>query len=201
MSPWPSVGHVSALPDVVEFSWKAARVSCALIQNLCHRWNDRTEGVEHSYYYRCVMFSSGFRMTPNHPNHWHVRFKSSWRHMQSTPPALTPASLCQNLSVASWYPDACWSWKDQFTPAIGTRFQEYFVAASHWQGKVHLPTQIPSPKMIPSVDQQSHTWDDSEIVTGYWGILYQLRRNMSILHLNGHPNAVRSESIYICIHA
>ena len=125
------------------------------------KWPHR--GIEHSSYYRCVMFSSCFRVTPNHPNHWHV-FKSSWRHMQSTPPALTPASLCQNLSVAFWYPASCWSWQDQFTPAIGTRFREYFVAASRWQGKVHLPTQIPSPKIIPSVDQQSHTWDDSEIV-------------------------------------
>ena len=117
---------------------------------------------------------SSYIMLYKHPNHWHV-FKSSWRQIQSKPPALTPASLCQNLSVASWYPDTCWSWQDQFTPAIWTRFREYFVVASRWQGKVHLPTQFPSPKIIPSVDQQSHTWDDSEIVTGYWGILYQLR--------------------------
>ena len=31
------------------------------------------------------------------PNQWHVRFKSSWRQIQSEPPALTQASLCQNL--------------------------------------------------------------------------------------------------------
>ena len=103
---------------------------------------------------------SSYIMLYKHPNHWHV-FKSSWRHMQSTTPALTPASLCQNLSVASWF-------LLKLTGSVHTSYRN-FVAAKRWQGKfIRRPSSLPPRSYLLWINnQQSHTWDDSEIVTGY----------------------------------
>ena len=61
-----------------------------------HEW---LKHIVYIYIYLHVLFTdsydaSCFRVTPNQ---WHVRFKSSWRQMQSKPTAQTQASLCQNL--------------------------------------------------------------------------------------------------------
>ena len=162
MSPWPSVGHVSALPDVVEFSWKAARVSCALIQNLCHRWNDRTEGVEHSYYYRCVMFSNDTKPSKPLTCPLQVLMKAYAINATSTDTSITVSKPERGILI-SW----CLL---KLTGSVHTSYRNSIsrilcgCKQLARESSSAPRTQIPSPKMIPSVDQQSHTWDDSENV-------------------------------------
>ena len=95
---------------------------------------------------------SSYIMLYKHPNHWHV-FKSSWRHIRSKPQALTQASRCQNLSVASWCLKLTGSVHTSYRNSISRILCGCKPLARESSSAPR--TQIPSPKIIPSVDQQS----------------------------------------------
>ena len=120
--PWPSVGHVSALPGVAEFSWFQLRVlwafktSCAAIEMTPQKREHMQPWVFEAYslyiLYLYFLFTdsydaSYFRVTPNQ---WHVRFKSSSRQIQPKPPVLPQASQCQNLPNGSLPPRSYLLW-------------------------------------------------------------------------------------------
>ena len=129
--PWPSVGHVSALPAVAEFSWFQLRVvwasktSCATIEMTPQKMEHMQPWVFEAYTVVYIHFCWFV---------WCVIFLSN------TQPMTCPLQVLMQANP---------------TKATSTATSIAVSKPAQW---------IPSPKIIPSVDQQSHTWDDSEIV-------------------------------------